>query len=89
MNCPLVTALAAIAFAASSTAFACEYSAMDDGVALAPANASQVPVAAASGSSAGPIKFDKPRAAAPKPAAKPVVVAVKNVPSDSQSVTLR
>jgi len=89
MNRHFLTALAAVAFAASSAAFACDYSAMDDGVALAPADASKVPVAAASGSTAVPIKFDKPRAAAPKAAAKSVVVAVKNAPSEPQAVTPR
>lgn len=89
MNRHLVAALAAVAFAASSAAFACEYSAMDDGVALVPASASKVPVAAVSGNSGVAAKSDKLRAAAPKPAAKPVVLAVKNAASEPQAVTLR
>ena len=61
MNRHFVTALAAVAFAASGAAFACEYSAMDDGVALAPANASKVPVAVScEGSNCAVVKPDKP-----------------------------
>ena len=77
MNRHFVTALAAVAFAASGAAFACEYSAMDDGVALAPANASKVPVAVSCEGSNCAVKSEKLRVTSGKPVAKAVVVADK------------
>jgi hypothetical protein len=78
MKRQLATAFAAVALAAAGAAFACEYSAMDDGVALAPTNATKVPVAAACEGNGCAAKSDRLRVAAPKPVAKSLVVAVKN-----------
>ncbi len=89
MNRHFVTALAAVAFAASGAAFACEYSAMDDGVALAPANASKMPVAAACEGNGCAAKPDKLRAEAPKAVAKAVVVADKTPASAPKTAALR
>ena len=83
----IATALAVVAFAATGAVFACEYSAMDDGVAAAPIDASRVPVAAACEGSNCAVKSDKLRIA-PKPANKVLVVAVK-APAATSSPTSR
>ena len=88
MNRHLVTALAAVAFAASGAALACEYSAMDDGVALAPANASKVPVAVTCEGNGCAVKPDKLRVTSGKPVAKAVVVADKTPGSAPKTTAL-
>jgi len=88
MKLRIAAALAVVALAAAPIALACEYSAMDDGVAAAPVNASKVPVASACEGNGCAVPTDKLRAAG-KPASKNVVVAVKNSSASASAPTTR
>jgi len=88
MKLRIAALLAVVTLAAAPVAFGCEYSAMDDGVAAAPANASKVPVASACEGNGCAVPTDKLRAAS-KPAGKNVVAAVKNSSAPASAPTTR